>query len=120
MSIKTAFTTAWKDLKSVLSKADAWLTKEEPAIQKAVTTGSAIIEAAVPASTSIVTSFDNIEESLMGEIAAAVHATSGAANASSAPVAVTFSAEASAAIKSIVATLSTHPAVVAATSTTAS
>ena len=115
MSLKIAFATAWKDLKGALSKADAFITKEAPAIQTAVQTGSAIVEAAVPASTGIVTTFDSLEESLMGEIAAAVHASSGVANAASAPVAVTFSAEASAALKSIVATLSSHPAVVAAT-----
>jgi hypothetical protein len=118
MNIISAFATAWKDAKTALAKADAWITKEQPVIQGAVTTATAVIEAAIPG-TGALTTFDNIEEAIFGEIAAAVHAMSGAANTTSTPVAVTFSAEASAAIKALVTLVSGHPAVTAVVATPA-
>ena len=119
MNIISAFATAWKDAKTALAKADAWITKEQPVIQGAVTTATAVIEAAIPGTTGALTTFDNIEEAIFGEIAAAVHAMSGAANTTSTPVAVTFSAEASAAIKALVTLVSGHPAVTAVVATPA-
>jgi hypothetical protein len=116
MSFKlvTALKTAWKDLKSTLTKVDAYLQANEPKIQAEIQTGVGVAEALAPSATPIITSLDTIEESAVSELAAAIHSGAAVVNASDGTAAVNLSAGLYSSVKSLVATLSNHPAVVAA------
>jgi hypothetical protein len=115
MSFITAFKTAWKDLKSDFTKVDTFLIANEPKIQSAIQTGVAITEALVPAAAPVLTTLDAFEETAVPELLATIAAGNAVVNATSGTAAVTLSAGLYSSLKTLVGTLSNHPAVVAAT-----
>ena len=119
MKIASVFQTAWKDTKGLLAKADSFLQKNSSAINTDVKEVGAAVAIADPAAAPLVTTFGSIEEAVMGEVTAAIHALSqtaqGATLATAGPVTVTFTQELSDVFHSLTAILSNHLAVVAAT-----
>jgi hypothetical protein len=105
MNLANAFTTAWKDFKSVASKISGVLVKDGPAIQTVVGTVSTAVEIADPALEPEVTSADQLEELVMGKV------TAGASVAANAPTLSALFGEAWPAIVSLTATLKNHPTV---------
>lgn len=117
MSIKSAFTTAWKSFKSFVTKADQFLVTAAPKIQSVIVTAEKVAVAAIPALAPEVTIFDTFEEAIMGEITSAFHTGAALTNSTTGETTVTLSAELSAIVKQLADTLAGHPAVVAATAT---
>jgi hypothetical protein len=113
MNLGTAFTTAWTDLKKVASEAAAFVAKQAPAAQKVIAVGSAAVEAIDPALTPAITAFDSIEQSLVGEVTAALGSIITAPDPASF-FSVTLPGTLYPALKAIEQTLTGHPAVVAA------
>ena len=112
-SLGAAFTTAWTDLKKVAATAASFVAKQTPVINKVVSVGSETVEALDPALTPIVTAFDNIEASLMGEVTAAISGVTSAPDPASF-FTVSLPGTIWPALKSLASTLEGHPAVVAA------
>ena len=108
MTLAAAFTTAWKDLKTFGSKAVVWIAKEAPVAQSVVSTAGAIVSIVDPALAPAISTFDTLEESIVGKLAALASDTSNATNLE------TLFGEAWPTIQALVATLKNHPAVVAA------
>ena len=108
------FKTAWKDLKTTLTKVDMFLQTNEPKIQDTIQTGVAGAEVLVPALAPVLTAADAIEESAIAELTAAIHSGDAVVNATDGTAAVTLSAGLYGSIKALVGTLSGHPSVVAA------
>lgn len=118
VNLKSAMTLAWIDLKKVglavknaVRTVDVALQANAPKIQAGIQQASAVASVLDPALAPAISSFDKIEEVLMGEIATAFHAGNAAIGANGAAQ-VTLSAEVVQAIQSIVSTLSTHPSVI--------
>jgi len=109
MTLASAFSTAWKDLKDTAAKVAGVVSNHSAAIQTAVTGASAVAIAVDPAAAGAVTAFDSLEELIVGKIAAAA---SNAANAASFEA---LFAEAWPAIKALIATLENHPTVASVT-----
>lgn len=108
MTLSKAYTTAWKDLKAFGTKAVSWIEKQEPTVQKVVDEVSAAVEVVAPALTPLVSTFDSLEETVIGELAALASDTANATTLSG------LFKDAWPAVQSLVNTLKTHPAVVAA------
>jgi len=111
MTLATAFSTAWKDLKATAAKVANTVTRNSAAIQTVVTDTSAVAIAIDPSAAGAITAFDSLEELILGKIAAAA---SDVANANSLPA---LFQEAWPAIKSLIATLENHPTVASVTAT---
>jgi hypothetical protein len=109
MNLASAFTSAWKDLKSMATKVAAVLTKDAPAIQAVVKEASTVAVVVDPTIAPVVTSLDNMEEVVMGKVMAAATNT---ANASS--LAQLFG-EAWPSLQAIATTLENHPTVASVT-----
>ena len=109
MNLASAFTTAWKDLKSMATKVSTVLVKEAPAIQADIKTASAIAVSVDPALAPVITPLDNLEEVVMGKVAAA------AANTANAASLAQLFGEAWPSIQAITTTLENHPTVASVT-----
>lgn len=116
MSIASAFTTAWNDLKAVAEKAAAFVSKQAPVVQKVVSVASTAIVAIDPALAPVVTAFDNIEAALVGEVTAAIGSITSAPDPAGF-FTVSLPGTMWPALKAIEQTLTGHPAVVAAKTT---
>jgi hypothetical protein len=68
------FTTAWQKLKGAATEAATWVAKQAPVVNKVVAVASATVEALDPAVAPVVTTFDNLEEALVGEVTNAIGA----------------------------------------------
>lgn len=108
MNLGTAFTTAWKDLKKVATEAASFVTANAAKINADVAIGSTIVAAVDPAIAPVVTVFDSVEETVMGELVAI------ASDVTNAKTLEGLFGSAWPTIESLVKTLSTHPAVVTA------
>jgi hypothetical protein len=104
----TAFTTAWKDLKKVALESAKFVTSNSATIEKDVTVASTIVATVDPALAPVVTVFDSVEESAMGELCAV------ASDVTNDTTLEGLFGTAWPTIQSLVKTLSSHPAVVAA------
>jgi hypothetical protein len=113
MSLSSAFTAAWLDLKKVATTAAAFVTKQAPVVQKVVGIASTAVEVLDPAATPIVTAFDSIEAALVGEVTAALGAITTAPDPTSF-FTVSLPGTLWPALKQIEQTLIGHPAVVTA------
>ena len=111
MTLASAFQAAWKDLKALGAKVAAVLTKDSAVIQTVVKDASTVVSAVEPALAPVISSFDSLEEVIIGKIAAAA---SDVANASS--LSALFQ-EAWPAIQALVGTLKNHPTVASVTAT---
>jgi hypothetical protein len=114
MSLKSAFTTAWTEFKSTLTKMSTFVTAEAPKVQAVVQTGSAMLEAADPGLAPLITVGDSIEQVAMGELLSLFKSGAAVVNAATGQAAITLSAGLSTSIQALVGTLEGHPAVVAA------
>ena len=104
MTLANAFSAAWKDLKSGAAKLEAFLAANGAEIQSVVAQGSAVaVAVGVPAAA--VTSFDSIEEVVMGRIAAAAQDTANTASLSA------LLGDALPTIQALATTLKNHPTV---------
>lgn len=109
MTLASAFSTAWKDLKATAAKVANVVTRNSAAIQTAVTDASAVATAIDPPAAGVITAFDTLEEVIVGKVAAAASDVANAASLAS------LFGEAWPAIKSLVATLQDHPTVASVT-----
>lgn len=113
MNLGKVLTTAWIDLKAAAAKAAAFVAKQEPVAQKFVSIASTAAEALDPALTPEITAFDAIEQSLVGEVTAAIGGIATAPDPAGF-FSVSLPGTLYPALKAIEQTLSGHPAVVAA------
>jgi hypothetical protein len=105
MTLASAFSTAWKDLKATAAKVANVVTRNSGTVQTVVEDVSAAATTIDPAAAGTITAFDSLEEVIVGKIAAAA---SDVANATSLE---SLFGEAWPAIKTLVATLENHPTV---------
>ena len=105
MTIANAFSAAWKDLKKTVSTVACFVIKHESTIQTAVADASIAVTTVDPAAVSVVTSFDALEEALIGKIAALTQ------DAATAPTVQALFAEEWPSIQTLVKALQNHPTV---------
>jgi hypothetical protein len=105
MTLASAFSTAWKDLKATAAKVAKAVNRNSAIIQTVVTDASAVAVAVDPSAAGLVTAFDALEELIVGKIAAAA---SDVANAASFEA---LFAEVWPAVKALISTLEHHPTV---------
>ena len=114
MSLKTAFTTAWKDFKSTLTRVNTFLIADAPKIQGDIQVGIGVASALDPALAPALTAGDEIEESAIGELLSIFSSGSAVVNATTGAAAVTLSSGLATSLTALVGTLENHPAVIAA------
>lgn len=109
MTLAQAFSTAWKDLKKTVSAVATFVVKNQASIQTAVADASTGLAVLDPNAAPIITSFDTLEEAVMGKIAALAH------DASAAPTLQALFAEEWPSIQALITTLKGHPTVASVT-----
>ena len=109
MTLASAFSTAWKDLKATAAKVAKAINRNSSTVQTVVADASAIAVMIDPQAAGEITAFDALEELIVGKIAAAA---SDVANAASLEA---LFAEAWPAVKALIFTLEHHPTVASVT-----
>lgn len=109
MTLASAFSTAWKDLKATAAKVANAVTRNSGTIHTVVKDVSAVAVAIDPAAAGVITAFDSLEELIVGKIAAA------ASDVAKATSLEALFEEAWPVIKNLIATLEHHPTVASVT-----
>lgn len=109
MHLAAAFTKAWQDVKAFGSKAESWIAKQSKPVEAITQTVGAVIATVDPALTPMVSTFDALEEVVIGKIAALAHDTATATSVQN------LVGDAWPTIQGLVSLLKQHPAVVNAT-----
>jgi hypothetical protein len=113
MSLASAFTTAWKDLKADTIKVASFVINHGTNIQTTITTVAGDVAKVVPSIAPEITVFDTAEEAAMGTLLAV------ASDVKNATTLQGLFGDAWPAIQALVTQLESHPAVVAAAATVA-
>ena len=111
MTLSGAFTFAWQELKSMATKAEAFIAKEQPVIDSSLKSAAVVAGMVNPVVGVALSTFDSLEEAIVGKVLALAH------NTSTAPDVQTLFAEDWPVIQALVAQLKTATSVLAASGT---